>query len=380
MELTELRNQIDTIDDQLVDLFVQRMEVAAKIAGVKKEKSLPVFVPAREREKLADVAKKAGPGMEDYTRTLYSVLFELSRAYQNQLNGYISPLYSRITQAIAATPQLFPQNPMVACQGIEGAHSQIAAEKMFKNPFILYFKSFDGVFSAIEQGLCWYGVLPLENSMAGSVKSVYDLLIRHQFSIVRSFRMKADHNLLAKPGTKLSDIREIYAHERSVNQCGAFLQQLEGITVTPVTNTAMAAELVCKSDRNDIAAISSRNCTELYGLECLAGSIQDRDHDYTRFICVSRDLEIYPGSDRTSIMAVLPHRPGSLYQFLARLYTLGINVTKVESRSIYGRDFESMFYLDLETSVYSDEFVQLMCTLDDLCEEFQYLGSYREVL
>ena len=128
MELKDLRSEIDEIDDQLVKLFTKRMEVSAKIAGVKKEKSLPIFVPAREREKLADVAEKAGPDMANYTRVLYSMLFELSRSHQNKMNGNISPLYHQITEAIESTPNLFPQAPMVACQGVEGAYSQIATE------------------------------------------------------------------------------------------------------------------------------------------------------------------------------------------------------------------------------------------------------------
>ena len=380
MELKDLRNEIDQIDDQLVQLFAQRMDVAARIADYKKEKCMPIFVPAREREKLVDVAEKAGPEMANYTRVLYSMLFELSRSYQSKKNDVISPLYEEITKAIETTPQLFPQAPMVACQGVEGAYSQIACEKIFKNPFIMYFKNFEGVFGAIEKGLCQYGILPLENSTAGSVKKVYDLMIKHNFSIVRTFRLKVDHNLLAKPGTKLSDIKEIYSHEQAINQCSEFLQNLTGVTIIPVANTAIAAEMVSKSDRTDIAALSSRNCMELYNLECLAPSIQDKNNNHTRFICISKNLEIYPGSDRTSIMMVLPHRPGSLYKFLARLYVLGINVTKLESRPIPDRDFEFMFYFDLETSIYSEEFIQLMCELEELCEEFKYLGSYREVL
>ena len=380
MELKNLRNEIDKIDNELVKLFGQRMEVAAQIADYKKEKSMPIFVPAREREKLVDVAEKAGPEMANYTRVLYSMLFELSRSYQSKKNDTISPLYAEITEAIENTPKLFPQAPMAACQGVEGAYSQIACEKIFKNPFIMYFKNFEGVFGAIEKGLCQYGILPLENSTAGSVKKVYDLMIKHNFSIVRTFRLKVDHNLLAKPGTKLSDIKEIYSHEQAINQCSEFLQKLTGVNIVPVANTAVAAEMVSKSDRSDVAALSSRNCMELYNLECLAASIQDKGNNHTRFICISKNLEIYPGSDRTSIMMVLPHRPGSLYKFLARLYVLGINVTKLESRPIPDRDFEFMFYFDLETSIYSEEFVQLMCELDDLCEEFKYLGSYREVL
>lgn len=380
MDIQELRGKIDSIDAQLVDLFTKRMEASAQIADYKKANNLPIFVPAREREILQDVAQKAGPQMANYTRVLYSMLFELSRSYQSKRNRETTQLYQQITDSIENTPKLFPQAPMVACQGVEGAYSQIACEKIFKSPFIMYFKSFDAVFNAIEQGLCQYGVLPIENSTAGSVKKIYDLMIHHNFSIVRTFRLKIDHNLLANPGTKLSEIKEIYSHEQAINQCTDFLKTLPDVKVIPVENTAVAAQQVAASGRTDIAAISSHVCQELYNLSCIADSIQDKGNNRTRFICISKNLEIYPGSDKTSIMMILSHKPGSLYKVLARMYTLGINVIKLESRPIPDRDFEFMFYFDLETSIYSDEFVQLMCELDDLCEEFKYLGSYTEVV
>ena len=318
--------------------------------------------------------------MESYARVLYSMIFELSRSYQNKRNMTKTQLYQTISDSIEHTPKLFPQAPMVACQGVEGAYSQIACEKMFKSPCIMYFKNFDGVFQAIEQGLCQYGILPIENSTAGSVKKVYDLMIHHNFSIVRTFRMKVDHNLIANKGAKISEITEIYSHEQAINQCTDFLKNLIGVKIIPVENTAVAANMVASSGRMDVAAISSHVCEELYGLESLADSIQDKGNNRTRFICISKNLEIYPGADRTSIMMILNHKPGALYKVLARMYVLGINVVKLESRPIPDKDFEFMFYFDLETSIYSDEFIQLMCELDDMCEEFKYLGSYTEVV
>lgn len=380
MDIKELRKEIDKIDDELVRLFCARMNVSAGVADYKRERNLPIFVPAREREILKEVSEKAGPEMAAYTRTLYSMIFELSRSYQSKRNQTQNALHQQIVDAIENTPKLFPQNPMAACQGVEGAYSQLACEKIFKNPMIMYFKNFEAVFEAIEQGLCQYGVLPIENSTAGSVNQVYDLMIRHNFSIVRTFRLKVDHNLLAAPGAKLEDIKEIYSHEQAISQCSGFLKKLTGVNVVAVANTAMAAEMVSKSGRKDVAAISSRACAQLYGLSCLASSIQDKGNNRTRFICISKNLEIYPGADKTSIMMILNHKPGALYKVLARLYALGINVTKLESRPIPEREFEFMFYFDLDTSVYSEEFVQLMCELDDLCEEFKYLGSYSEVV
>ena len=378
--LKDYRDQIDAIDSKLVELFVQRMNLSANIADYKKENNMPIFVPAREREILQEVAEMAGPEMANYTRVLYSLLFELSRSYQSKRNCKITPLYQKITNSIENTPKLFPQAPMVACQGVEGAYAQIACERIFKTPFIMYFKNFDAVFNAIEQGLCQYGILPIENSTAGSVKKIYDLMIRHNFSIVRTFRLKIDHNLLANPGASISTVTEIYSHEQAINQCSDFIKNHPNVRVIPVENTAVAAEMVAKSGRLDVAAISSHACEELYGLESLADAIQDKGNNRTRFICISKNLEIYPGSDKTSIMMVLSHKPGALYKVLARMYTLGINVIKLESRPIPDRDFEFMFYFDLETSIYSEEFVQLMCELDDLCEEFKYLGSYTEVV
>ena len=380
MDLNELRIKIDKIDTELVRLFTERMDIAAQVADYKKQNNLPIYVPARERAVLQSVAEKAGPEMANYTRVLYSMLFELSRSYQRKHTTTHTDLYQQITQSIENTPQLFPQAPMVACQGVEGAYAQIACERIFKSPFIMYFKNFEGVFTAIEQGLCQYGILPIENSTAGSVKKVYDLMIHHNFSIVRTLRLKIDHNLLVRPGTKAEDITQIFSHEQAISQCTAFLKKYANAQIIPVENTAIAAEMVAKSDTNCMAAISSRACEELYGLTCLESSIQDEGNNRTRFICISKNLEIYPGADKTSIMMILSHKPGALYKVLARMYVLGINVIKLESRPIPDRDFEFMFYFDLETSIYSEEFVQLMCELDDLCEEFKYLGSYTEVV
>ena len=381
MNLEELRAEIDTIDDNLLQDFAQRMNVVGQIGLEKKSEGLPTLDPAREREKLADIVTKLPPEMEQYGYTLWSMLFEISRSYQSSLNPQPSALRKDIERAIADTQPLFPPAATVACQGVEGAYSQLACEKLFKHPQVMYFKTFESVFSAIENGFCDYAVLPLENSTAGSVKEIYDLMLSHSsFKIVRSTRLKVDHNLVAKKGTKMSDIKEIFSHPQAISQCAKFLDAMPGVKITACENTAAAAEAVAKSERTDVAAISSYNCVELYGLERLAADIQDRSNNYTRFICISKKLEIYPGADKTSLMLGLPHRPGALYQILGRFYALGMNLIKLESRPLPDREFEFMFYFDLETSVYSDEFIRLVDDLDAICEEFQYLGSYSEVI
>ncbi|MGN0982466.1 MAG: bifunctional chorismate mutase/prephenate dehydratase [Candidatus Limivicinus sp.] len=379
MDLSHYREQIDQIDDELIKLFARRMETAAQIAQWKRQAGKPVMDASRERAKLLDVMEKCPAEFKDYAVSLYSLLFELSRSYQHRILDSSSALTEQITTAIENTEKVFPRTATVACQGVEGAYSQLACEKLFRLPGIFYFNSFDAVFSAIEKGLCRYGIIPLENSTAGSVNKVYDLMMRHNFRIVRSVRLKVDHNLLVKPGTRMEDIKEIYSHEQAINQCARYLQQFSGVKIIPCENTAMAAKYVAEAG-GGAAALSSRACARLYGLTCLEESVQDQGNNYTRFICISKDLEIYPGADRTSLMMVLPHTPGSLYKVLSRFYALGINLNKLESRPLPDRDFEFMFYFDLDTPVYSPQFIQLMGELQNICEEFSYLGSYSEVI
>ena len=380
MDLSKSREIIDQIDDQLIRLFEERMAVCTKVAEYKRHNNLPVLDAARERTKLTDLCGKCSPDMQSYIRVLYSLIFELSRSYQSALLGSGSELYQKIDRAIRSTEKPFPKQAKIACQGIEGAYSQAACEKMFEYPDIRYYSSFSKVFSAIEAGECEYGILPLENSTAGSVNKVYDLMIEHNFYIVRSARVKIDHNLMVQNGVKLDDIKEIISHEQAINQCSRFIKSLgQEIKITPVANTAIAAEMVAKSKRSDLAALCSRSCAELYGLKCLKSAVQDTGNNHTRFICISKDLEIFPGADKTSLMLVTPHKPGALYRVLSRFYALGINLQKLESRPIPDKDFEFMFYFDLDTSIYSPEFVQLMCELDGLCDDFKYLGSYTEM-
>ena len=379
-ELGQYRTKIDEIDNQLVKLFAERMEVSGEIARFKQENNKAVFDGKREREKLNEVIGKTPATFKEYTPMLYSTIFNLSRSYQNRIIGTKSGLRESIKKAIENTPQVLPSMPVVACQGIEGANSQLACDRLFANANIMYFATFDAVFTAIEKGLCRYGVIPVENSTAGTVNSVYDLMMEHRFSIVRSVRLKVDHNLLVKPGTKISEIKEIYSHEQAISQCKNFLSTLVGVKVVPCENTAVAAKMVAESDRKDIAALSSKICEKYYGLECLQSSVQDKDNNYTRFICISKDIEIYPGADRTSLMVTLAHEPGSLYQLLARFYSMGINLNKLESRPIPERDFEFMFYFDLVTSVYSEQFIQMIGELPAVCDSFTYLGSYSEVI
>ena len=380
MSLEQMREEINQIDQELVDLFRRRMELSKSIGAYKQANQLPVQDPARERELLGRVAEQAGEELSEYAQSVYQTILAVSRSYQNAESTRRSGTYQQIQAMLEKTPELFPQRASVACQGVEGAFSQLACQRLFKLPNIMFFQSFEHVFKAVESGMCQFGVLPIENSTAGSVNKIYDLMLEHNFFIVRSARLKVSHNLLVKPGVKLEDIREIYSHEQAINQCSDFLGSLKNVKITVCENTAVAAQMVSQSDRTDVAAISSRLCAEQYSLQRLKTSVQNQGSNYTRFICISKAPQIYPGADKTSIMMIVPHRPGSLSHILTKFSILGINLTKLESRPLPEREFEFMFYFDLEASVYAPEMERLFLDLESECETIRYLGSYSEII
>ncbi len=380
MDLDALRGRIDGIDDQLLKLFQERMGLAAEVADFKKQSGLPVLNTGREREILSRMTSQSGEELERYTRVLFSTLFDLSRAHQVQKIGGHSPVMDAIEAAKAENLQQFPSKAVVACQGVEGAYSQLACDKLFRSANIMYFRTFDGVFGAVQQGLCQYGILPIENSSAGSVTQVYDLMKRYKFHIARSLRLRIDHCLLAKPGVRLEDVTEIVSHEQALSQCAQFIKEHPKLKITVCENTAAAAKEVAQSDRRDIAAISSKNCAGLYGLIALAQSVQDNDSNYTRFICISKNFELYPGADKISLMLSTAHSPGSLYRLITKFAALQLNLSKLESRPIPGTDFEFMFYFDIDAWVGDPLVAQLLCELESTLDQFVFLGNYSEVI
>ncbi len=379
MELNEIRNKINDVDREITRLFETRMELVSEVADYKAKNNLPIFDGSREREIIARITENQSDEMAGYTKVLFTTLFDLSRSYQNRNWFLNSGTANDIKNAIANTPQLFPKSAVVACQGIEGANSQLACDRIFSRPKIMYMNSFESVFSAVDKGLCRYGILPIENSLYGSVTEVYDLMKKYKFYIAKSVKVRINHTLLAKSGTKISDLKEIFSHEQALGQCSEFLKSLCGVKITPCENTAVAAKMVFESDRHDIAAISSKSCAELYNLVPICSDIQNSDNNYTRFICISKSMEIYPGSNKISLMFTIPHRPGSLYGIISRFSALGVNLTKLESRPISGTDFEFMFYIDLDASIYSDEILNLICGMSAGPEYFAFLGNYSEI-
>ena len=378
MELNEIRTRIDAVDDQLLQLFLERMGLAEEVAAYKNEHHLPIMNKQRERDILAKVMEKSGD-KERYAYHLFSTLFELARSRQAELLTAPTKVEAQVKASLAAGGEIFPQTGLVACQGVEGANSQVACDKLLPRGNIVYVKSFEAVVAAVESGLCKFGVLPIENSSNGSVRTVYGLLQSHNLSIVRSTRLCIRHELLTLPGVKMEDITEIYSHEQAIGQCSRFLNGLNGVRVIPCANTAVAAKMVAESGSRHAAAISSHPCAELYGLECLNDRIQDSDNNYTRFICITKDPVIYAGANRISLIIACDNKPGALYEILSKLAALGINMTKLESCPVTGRNFEFIFFLELEASVHEPGVLPMLEELERSCANFQFLGSYAEV-
>jgi len=370
MNLQEIRNKIDNIDDKLNELFRQRMETVLEVAKYKAENDMPVLNRGREREIVHRMVSQNPDALASYTKILFNTLFDVSRSYQTLALNKQNNVAQKIKNALNEAHKKLPDAPTVACQGVEGAYSQQMCDKIFTAPSIMYFASFKGVFEAVDKGLCRYGILPVENSIHGSVSEVYDLMHKYKFYIVKEQKLHINHSLLSN-ATDIKKIKEVYSHEQAIGQCEEFIKQ-NGIKAVVCANTAAAAQKVKESGRDDVAAIASEECADVYGLNVLANGIQDSDNNHTRFICISKNLEIYPGANKLSLLVCASHTPGSLYHLISKFSALGINLTKIESRPIPGRDFEFMFCFEMEISSHTDELIALLSSLEDIT----YLGSY----
>ena len=379
MDLSKIREQIDLIDDKIADLYGERMKLVKKVSEAKKQSGKSVADPDRERNILLRVTERVDEDMQVYLKRTFETMFETSKAYQTMNAEYKTELGEKIKGAISKGELKFPAKAKVACQGVSGAYSGIAADRMFELADITYFKNFDGVFQAVEKGFCKYGVLPIENSSAGSVNQVYDLMKAHKFYIVKGLRVSINHNLVVNKDASAKDIKEIFSHEQAISQCKKYLEKFPFAKITACANTALAAKMLAESGRKDAAAICSRECAELYGLKLLETNVQDSDNNYTRFILIAKDMEFYTDANKISIMTTLPQNaPGSLNKLLSKFSNLGINLTKLESRPIVNSSFEFMFYFDFECDIKNVGVQNLLIELSDSTEQFVFLGAYSE--
>ena len=261
-----------------------------------------------------------------------------------------------------AAPVVVTNKEKIAYQGIKGANSYEAAQRLFPESDLTAYKSFDDVFRAVEDGECAYGVLPVENSTAGSVAAVYDLILRYRFYIVGALDLPIDYCLAGLKQSSLGDIEKVISHPQALSQCEQYISRM-GFESAACSNTAVAARDTAREKRLNLAAVCSYKAAEEYGLKVLDDHLQDNKNNKTRFIVISKKLYINENANKVSLCFSLPHVTGALFHMLQRFDALGLNLTKIESRPIPDKDFEYLFYLDFSGSVKSEGVTSLLCKL-----------------
>lgn len=372
MDLNEIRKEIDGIDDELTGLFLKRMELVKGVAEYKRANNMAVLHKGREDDIVKRLTEGKDPLVSRNIATMYATLFDVSRSYQTMTLEKTDEHFVELVREMKE----FPSSGTVACQGLAGANSHHAVKTIFKEPEIKFYNHFEDVFNAVNNGECEFGVLPIENNIQGSVLSVYDLIKEHNCNIVKSAKIKIDHTLLGVKGAKLEDIKEIYSHEQALAQCKDFIKTLSGVKIVPCENTAIASKYIQDSNDKTKCAISDIDCAELYDLDVLKQDIQNNDNNYTRFICIQKTPQVYKNADKISVMFTTENKPQALYNIIANFATLGINLTKIESRPIAGGDFTFIFYMDIDACL-TDGKVQILLTgLEKQLEMFKFLGNY----
>lgn len=371
-KLKALRSQIDKIDAELVPLFCKRMDTALKVALYKKENDIPIFDAEREKAIIESLAGSAGK-YKGYASVLYGTLMDLSRALQHDV------IYSVPTDSNKETIQFDASLPCrVACFGREGAYAHIAACNMFKSAEIEFFPTFSDTAAALLNGTNFdYAVMPVENSTAGSVLEVYDILINNPLYIVAGIEIPVIHCLLGVSGSTEDTVKTVYSHKQALSQCSEFIKA-HGMQQIEELSTASAAFMVSKENDISIGAIASKMAASKYGLNIIKEGIQNTSNNSTRFVALSRRLSSSRDADKISIVFSLDHQPGTLYRTLARFAALGLNLTKIESRPKHDGKFEYMFYLDFTGNIHRDETGRLLSALKSEMQDFKVLGNYKD--
>ncbi len=375
MDLLDLRKEIDNIDEQLIPLLLKRMSIAEEVAKYKVKRGLPVLNEQREQEILQNVAQKCGEHGETI-KTVFSATMDASRALQHKIIGGGKELRELIEKSLSSE-SLCANGKFIACQGVDGAYSGVTANKLFPDSPIKFYRQFEDVFEAVDKGDAKFGVIPVENSTAGSVHESYDLIMKYRFYVVGAYDLKIEHCLCAKKGTRYEDITDVYSHPQALSQCHNFIKNFD-FTGINYTNTAAAAKFVSQSEKNNIGVICSALAAKKYGLNILKRNIQNNNNNETRFIVISKELIISGGADKISLIFSTADKTGSLYRVLGRFSMAGLNLTKLESRPIENENFNYHFYVDVLGSVRDESTLDLICALSDELPEFEFLGNYRE--
>lgn len=376
MKLDEIRKEIDEIDSELVHLFEKRMEIVKDVAKFKQKENMPILQFGREQAVLQKAREKTkDEQLKDKTAFFFQTLMDISK---NSQYPYIATQPEFLKEIKRGRENKIPTNPKVICQGTAGSFSNLCAIALYPKTEPAFCNTFGEVFEAIQNGKADLGILPIENSSAGSVMEVYDLMKQFDFYIVGSQKVKVEHFLLAKQGSKVEDMKEVYSHWQALKQCGNFLKQHPKIEKREFENTALAAKFVAESERNDIACIASKMCGDLYGLDCLQENIEDFTENFTRFIVISKTPVFEKEHNHISLAVQLAHEPGSLYKLLTKFAIEQINLTKIESRPLPNTDFEFLFYLDIEANLLEEKTEKLLSAVANEVKDLHILGSYKQ--
>ncbi|MGN0171396.1 MAG: bifunctional chorismate mutase/prephenate dehydratase [Acutalibacteraceae bacterium] len=383
MELSDIRREIDRIDGELVPLLCERLNCSEKVAAYKRAHGLPVLNERREQEVLDSVAAKSDaldPQKHGYGRAnslVYSSIMEVSRGLQHREMDAGAALREQL--AGAAHSLLPPDKARIVCQGARGAYSHEAAKVLFPGDNDPQFVArWEDVVSAVKNGEADYGLLPVENSSAGSVHEVYDLIIANRCHIAAAVELPVRQCLLTVPGAKLGDIKKVISHPQALAQCRDYIRR-HNFEEQNYGNTATAAAFVAQLGDPSVAAIGSQHAAAVYGLTVAQKSIQTVEGNCTRFVAISQRLCMPENADRITLLFRLPHVTGSLYHTLARFALEGLNLTKLESRPVQSGTFEYAFYLDFEGNLQNDGTISLLCALSEELPQFTLLGNYLEI-
>lgn len=369
MDLKQLRDGIDAIDSDILSLFMKRMELCRGVADYKKAHDLPVFQGGREQEVLDRIKKLTNDKeLENGTTALFTNIMDISKILQNRT------IHADSDEQSYPAPD-FTGALRIGCQGTSGANSEAAAKAVFGDRDFVFYPSFEDVFKAVQSGDVDFGVLPVQNSTAGSVDSTYDLMAKYPFYIVKMVTLEINHCLAAKKGTRLEDITCVYSHRQALSQCEVFLGRT-GLKKTEYSNTATAAEKVLKSEE-PIAAICSEECAEKLGLEIIARNIADCTINRTQFIVISKEMLVAEDSDAVSVMLTIPHKEGSLYRLLTKFYVNGMNLLRIESRPIRNGSFDVMFFLDFSGKLSDPNVKAVLCDLGENLSDFRCIGTFK---
>lgn len=379
-ELEGYRAQIDAIDGQLVQLFLQRMAVTQKVGEYKKAQGIPVLDSQREKQVIAaKTALTDDPAAKAEVAALYESIMAISRRQQRRLvrEGAEDPGYARWLHALESLRQPV-EVPRVVYQGEPGAYSEEAAAGFFGETVQAKgLPWFNDVFQALADGEADYAMLPIENSSTGSIRQVYDLLSQYDFSLVGEWQVRVEHCLAALPGVSLEEIKTVYSHEQGLQQCDRFLDKHREWSKVPALDTAGSAKQVKQTGDRTAAAICSQRAARLYGLNVLACPINHNTANFTRFMVVSPALELREDRDKIAAVFSLPHQSGSLHEILTVFAVHGLNLQKLESRPIPDRGWEYRFFVEFTGNLTDPGMDGVLHELSQLSADLRILGNFK---